>query len=242
MPELDWSRNSVFEPSQRYDAAGGMNLHMIAEDVGTTLWAQCDRGYRRGEACPLSVRLSFQPHDDRVECLSGLLSAPGYRNGFLDSVGSFVEMMAATIVRDGQFVYELCFGRHPETRVLEEVAFAPVFAPGGQVLRFGSRIVQVLPASVARARARARLIRLDARRTFLFRAPRRWKWPLFRARAASRAFDAVQGGWARRLTDSVRGLGTVEDFGRLRRSNCDVGQSDGAYRLDCTGAFQRLFH
>jgi len=219
MGDLVWSGTGLFEPAAHFAMPDGMYFHMLSEDVGSRLWADCEGGYRLTGNRSFTVSFSFEPEDERVECFAGSLVRHGYRSGFVDSVGEFIQMVASAMVQDGQFTYELCFGRDGETRNVQEIQFRPVFAPGGRVLAFGGWLVQILPVQVASKHSCSRIVRLDPKHTFVFRIPRRWRRALARARAASRAYDSVERTWHRRVMDAMRGRGVGVDTRSAHRAN-----------------------
>jgi hypothetical protein len=188
--DLIWSGKSIFEPSGPLFPRS-INLEMMGQDAGATIYGQCRQKHERGGRRFSSVSFRFEP-EDRVVIESFHTLVGGQSNDMNYNIAQFLDMIARTIVVDGRFVYELQIGRDNKTQKIVEINFSPVSAPGSKILVFGRRVIQLLPSSIAKEHTCSPIRTLNPDHTFIFQAPSNWRHALGKARSALHFFDAIQ--------------------------------------------------
>jgi len=119
--DLIWSGNSIFEQSGPYFPRS-INLEMMGQDAGATIFGQCRRKHERGGRRFSSVSFRFEPEDKTV--IDFFRTLVGGLSDDIDyNIAEFLNMTARTIVVEGQFVYELQVGRDKDTKQVVERNF-----------------------------------------------------------------------------------------------------------------------
>ena len=216
--ELVWSGNSVFEPSGPFFPRSP-NLEMMGQDAGATIFGQCRERHGRGGRRFSSVSFRFEPEDNAV--IDFFRTLVGGQSRDLDyHIAEFLNMIARTIVVEGRFVYELQIGRNKDSQKIVEMNFSPVSAPGSKILVFGSRVIQLLPSSIAKEHNCSRIRTLNPDHTFIFQAPSNWRHALGKARSALHFFDAMKYRLMDQLAESMKsdkeGVCTYDDLSNLK--------------------------
>lgn len=195
--DIIWSGNSVFEQSAPF-CPGSMDLNMMGDDAGGTIYSQCRQKHGRGGWGFSSVSFKFEPEDKAVT--DSFCTLVGGRSRDINyNIAQFLNMIASTIVVKGRFVYELQIGRNKESQEIVKMNFSPVSAPDSKMFVFGRHVIQLLPSSIAREYSCSRVRTLDTDYTFIFQAPSRWRHALRKARSGLRFYDAMR----YRLMDEV---------------------------------------
>lgn len=226
--DLVWSGNSVFEPSAPFFPRSH-NLEMMGQDAGATIFGQCRERHGRGGRGFSSVSFKFEPDDSIVTDYFRTLVG-GQSRDFDYQIAGFLNMTARTIVVEDRFVYELQIGRDKNTKKIVEMNFSPVSAPGSKIFVFGSRVIQLLPSSVAKEHNCSRIRPLNPDRTFIFQAPSNWKHALRTARSALHFFDAMKYRSTDQLAESMKngGVYTYDELSNLKllaRATASLGWS-----------------
>ena len=195
--QLEWDTQTKSWPREDVTSIGGIdfNLGMLAEDLGSQLWAQfhalAEEEERSGE------------HLASVDCCSPELAAIlkdciPHRNGYRDTLsrclGEFTRLVASELVHSGEIEYEVCFGR---------VAGQPSSSPRGALLRYvphkslvrvGREFFQVVPERREFGQ-RETVVSVAGDRIIGFLPPISRRTALSRARAALRAIDQARQNW-----------------------------------------------
>lgn len=218
---LEWSGKSVFRPSDGCPSRGSFNLDMLADDAGLEVWSLCRGRAHTEEECGVGVSFDFEPPDANLASLAApLVDAPRHRHtSFASSAVDFAKMLARWIVAEREAVYELQIGRNPESKQIVRVMFRPVSVPGGRVLRFGNRALQVIPKLVAEQFKTTRFIFLEPNDTFVFRAPTKWRRRLARARSVLKICDSLEKSYRGRFIQSLDAPGETPDYVGHRAAN-----------------------
>ena len=228
--DLIWSGNSVFEPGGP-TFPRSINLNMMGDDAGATIFGQCHERHGRGGRRFSSVSFRFEPDDSIV--IDHFRTLVGGQSRDLDyHIAEFLNMIARTIVVEGRFVYELQIGRNKDSQKIVEMNFSPVSAPGSKVLVFGSNAIQLLPSSIAKKYDCSRIRTLNPENTFIFQAPSNWRHALGKARSALHFFDAMKHRLMDQLAESMKsdkeGVYAYDDFSNLKllaRATASLGWS-----------------
>jgi len=200
--DLIWSGNSIFEQSGPYFPRS-INLEMMGQDAGATIFGQCRLKHERGGRRFSSVNFRFEPEDKTV--IDFFRTLVGGRSDDIDyNIAEFLNMTARTIVVEGRFVYELQVARDKNTGQVVEMDFSPVFAPSSKVFVFGKHVIQLLPSSIAEKYSCSRILTLKPADTFIFRAPPYWRHALGKARSALHFYDAMKYRLMDQLTKSMK--------------------------------------
>jgi len=200
--DLIWSGNSIFEQSGPYFPRS-INLEMMGQDAGATIFGQCRRKHERGGRRFSSVSFRFEPEDKTV--IDFFRTLVGGLSDDIDyNIAEFLNMTARTIVVEGRFVYELQVGRDKDTKQVVERNFSSVFAPGSKVFVFGKQVIQLLPSSIAEKYSCSRIRILKPADTFIFKAPSHWRHALGKARSALCFYDAMKYRLMDQLTKSMK--------------------------------------
>lgn len=187
---LIWSGNSVFETRGPY-LPKSINLEMMGEDAGSTIFGQCKGRYDRGGRRFSSVKFRIEPEDNAVIQYFHTLIG-GRSNNLEYNISQFLHMIARTIIVEDHFVYELQIGRDNKTNKIVKMDFSPVIAPKSKALIFGKYVIQLLPRPIAKQYNCSRICILDPVNTFIFQAPLSWRHTLRKARSAICFFDAMK--------------------------------------------------
>jgi len=205
---LIWSGNSIFEQSGPYFPRS-INLEMMGQDAGATIFGQCRLKHERGGRRFSSVNFRLEPEDKTV--IDSFRTLVGGQFDDIDySIAEFLNMTARTIVVEGRFVYELQIGRDKDTQKIVEMNFSPVFAPSSKVFIFGKQVIQLFPSSIAEEYSCSRIRILKPADTFIFKAPSYWRHALGKARSGLHFYDAMNHCLIDQLTKS-----TKSDKGRV---------------------------
>jgi len=228
--DLIWSGKSVFEPSGPFFPRS-MNLNMMGQDAGGTIYGQCRQKHERGGRRFSSVSFRFEP-EDRIVIESFRTLVGGQSNDINYNIAQFLDMIARTIVVDGRFVYELQIGRNKNTKQIVEMNFSPVSAPGSKIIVFGSRVIQLLPSSIAKEHNCSRIRILNPDDNFIFQAPSNWRHTLGKARSALHFFDSMKYRLMDQLAASMKSdkkeIYSYDDFSHLKllaRATASLGWS-----------------
>lgn len=174
-PELHRSQQSIFYYSDlagredpvlraRRDYFAQLYPHMLIEDVALGIMPI------GGHAEKKPFRVFVTPPDPRAEKLIAVaIARRDYSRDFADAVCDFFHDCAQTIMAFGEAVYEIVYLSQPDDGTI--VGFELMFIQPRTVIRRRGKLVQYVPADVARERKVPQYVQLSPERILTFKPP-----------------------------------------------------------------------